>query len=666
MAKYKIILLVMIFICIGLPVNAQVTSGDGLDITTRIKNDSYEFNAENKPPLQQIAGAPQAHYSYFWEFGDGEYSFEENPIYAYADTGTVKVNVALTNNYGNGGAPRIKSRRLKVNTVPSDRKKTNSAPSALDKKEAVKIITNHQPRPGDQMICVISYQNTESAGENMSGRLYLFYNEKEFDYNNFEVEEARQHHGENFYTGLPLRNFTTLTNQNEWMYASLKNGLFVNETFVAPNVDESLIRDSRSKYSEVVSWDFNSMQRGETRNVFVTLKTDPQTIKDTANTISIRAVIVPDFPGSPKEYTHKMVVRTSHDPNELKVSDRNINKKTLKREGITYTIKFQNVGRGAASNIDIKNSIHPLLDPSTIKLLDYYPKSNFCGARDSISRLSCLDTVLSKNEITWRFRNIYLPGTRQSDKENRRATNGWITYSIKPYKKFKRTSIRSKASIVFDKNEPVQTNSVKTIVRRNLGYTLRFGTFDVTYGFGGLSGAFGISPFYSKKIYYQPEIGATHLKYEGTTTVQNGVLVGTDGNGDPLFGNVKTIQNYIVNYLDVMPIHMRYTIGRFINFGVGFQVAFLMSANEQTIVQRSYTTQSFHVPPFPPKEQESTEDALASFPDETELNFFADVQGGFVRNGPSVGVRTNYRPSNRPNDDRANEFFIQLYVGYRF
>lgn len=665
MANYKIILILIFCLCVSWA-NGQTTSNGELDIIVRPKNESYQFTVENKPPLQQIAGAPEAHYSYFWEFGDGEYSFEENPVYAYADTGTVKVNVALTNNYGSGGAPRIKSRRLKINTGSPERKKTNSSSSNLDKKEAVKIITNHQPRPGDQMVCVISYQNTESVAESMSGRLYLFFNEKEFDYNNFEFEEARQHHSENFYDGLPVRNITMVNNQSDWMYASLQNEVLVKKTFNAPAMDESLIRESTSKYSEVISWDFNSLQKNETRNIFVTLKTDPKAIKDTAQTITIRAVIVPDFPGSPKEYTHKMVVRTSHDPNELKVSDRNINKKTLRREGITYTIKFQNVGKGAASNINIRNSIHPSLDPSTIKLLDHYPKSNFCANSDSLTQLSCLDTVLNKNEIIWQFKNIYLPGTRQSDKESRRATNGWITYSIRPDKKFKRTPIRSKASIIFDKNEPVQTNSVRTIVRKNLGCSVRFGTFDVTYGFGGLSGAFGISPFYSKKIYYQPEIGATHLKYEGITTVQNGVLVGTDGNGDPLFGDIKTIQNYIVNYLDVIPLQMRYSLGRFVNFGAGFQVAFLMNAKEETIVQRTYTTQSFHVPPFPPKEQETTEDAVDSFPDKTELNFFADVQGGFVRNGPSVGVRANYRQSNRPNDDRANDFFIQLYVGYRF
>jgi hypothetical protein len=206
MTQYSIILFhVLAMLVVALNSNGQTTGDDGLHITTQIEQDSYRFMVENKPPLQQIAGAPEAHYSYFWEFGDGEYSFEENPVYVYADTGEVKVNVALTNNYGSGGAPRIKSRRLKINIVPDDKKKTKPESSSIEKKESIKIITNHQPRPGDQMICVVTYQHAESFNEPIGGRLYFFFNEVDMGYTNFEFEEARQHHGEKFYEGFPDR-----------------------------------------------------------------------------------------------------------------------------------------------------------------------------------------------------------------------------------------------------------------------------------------------------------------------------------------------------------------------------------------------------------------------------------------------------------------------------
>ena len=35
------------------------------------------------PELNQIAGAPKAYYTYYWEFGDGNYSNEKNPQHEF-------------------------------------------------------------------------------------------------------------------------------------------------------------------------------------------------------------------------------------------------------------------------------------------------------------------------------------------------------------------------------------------------------------------------------------------------------------------------------------------------------------------------------------------------------------------------------------------------------
>src|SRR3546814_7528864 len=34
--------------------------------------------------LRQIAGAPEAFYTYYWEFGDGTFSFDEMPVHDYS------------------------------------------------------------------------------------------------------------------------------------------------------------------------------------------------------------------------------------------------------------------------------------------------------------------------------------------------------------------------------------------------------------------------------------------------------------------------------------------------------------------------------------------------------------------------------------------------------
>jgi len=65
------------------------------------KGNLVSFKPET-PPLIQIAGAPKANYSYFWEMGDGSYSKEIEPKKVYKKKGDYKVNLSVTNNYDNG------------------------------------------------------------------------------------------------------------------------------------------------------------------------------------------------------------------------------------------------------------------------------------------------------------------------------------------------------------------------------------------------------------------------------------------------------------------------------------------------------------------------------------------------------------------------------------
>ena len=62
---------------------------------------SYTFKSE-KPSLNQIAGAPKAFYSHYWEFGDGNFSTKEEPNHTYKDPGEYEVKLWATNNYDSG------------------------------------------------------------------------------------------------------------------------------------------------------------------------------------------------------------------------------------------------------------------------------------------------------------------------------------------------------------------------------------------------------------------------------------------------------------------------------------------------------------------------------------------------------------------------------------
>ncbi|WP_315823241.1 PKD domain-containing protein [Paraflavitalea speifideaquila] len=62
-------------------------------------------------PLRGVAGAPAPFYSYFWEFGDGTYSFEKEPVHTYKDTGDYPIRLWATNNYDDGKKPPTRLKR---------------------------------------------------------------------------------------------------------------------------------------------------------------------------------------------------------------------------------------------------------------------------------------------------------------------------------------------------------------------------------------------------------------------------------------------------------------------------------------------------------------------------------------------------------------------------
>jgi len=87
-------------------------------INVQIKNNQASFNSVLRP-LQPIAGAPEPFYSYYWEFGDGHFSFEENPKHVYRDTGIFQARLFATNNYDDGKPPPLKPKPVKVSSKNS-------------------------------------------------------------------------------------------------------------------------------------------------------------------------------------------------------------------------------------------------------------------------------------------------------------------------------------------------------------------------------------------------------------------------------------------------------------------------------------------------------------------------------------------------------------------
>lgn len=168
--KPLLVLIVLLGIVNGL--NAQVSDTIPPVIEPNLDSNQVKLNAVLRP-LRQIAGAPSAFYTYFWEFGDGTYSFDKNPVHQYKDTGNFDIRLFATNNYDDGKKPPTRLRRVKV-----EKKKAllamNNQPSFFSGNGSLEIRANQQAKPGDDMVLLVGYRNKPGAPVNaVSGSIML-------------------------------------------------------------------------------------------------------------------------------------------------------------------------------------------------------------------------------------------------------------------------------------------------------------------------------------------------------------------------------------------------------------------------------------------------------------------------------------------------------------
>ncbi|MBS1734430.1 MAG: hypothetical protein JST02_14130, partial [Bacteroidetes bacterium] len=115
---------------------------------------------------------------------------------------------------------------------------------------------------------------------------------------------------------------------------------------------------------------------------------------------------------------------------------------------IDYLVRFQNVGTSYAVNIYIADTLSPLLQQNTLEL-------------DATSH-NCKVT-LTGNKLFIKFTNIFLPDSNA----NEPASHGFVRFRVKPSNTLPTntvTDIPNKASIYFDYNLPVVTNTANTII----------------------------------------------------------------------------------------------------------------------------------------------------------------------------------------------------------
>ncbi len=665
------LLIYIAVVCLSLQPNfstAQIIPSDTIPVKIKYKlnGDSVKFSSELRP-LRQIAGAPEPFYTYFWEFGDGGFSFQKEPLHIYANKGVYHPRLYATNNYDDGKPPPRRPGTIKINQNASPTKLA-SATSFFKEDQNLMLKTNNMPKPNEEMILVLGYKKDLMLGSLQGkGALILFYNDKEFTKDNFIIDTVRLHHGE---TKTQSSNYLQLASQYvsaQKYYA--QNGPSVDNFNFDLKSKADLIKERVSKYRNMDAWTYDQLEQKEERFIFFSIKTTPEMLADTNATVTLSAMMISDDPlAGVSIFDLELQIVASHDPNKMMLSNRSMNYRFVgKNRRLNYKVRFQNTGKGPAKMINVGVKIPENLDKSSIKILNTNPAVSL---RDSTYLTgSVLDTLSSKDSVNFIFRNIYLKGTQQDGVSDADSTKGFVEYNIEFAKKPKKKPFDSGASIIFDKNEPIYTNKSKGKFKSGIspGIITGYGmlgtkkTFN-EYGDESFSLGFSISPFSPYRKYLQAEIYLGYYNYsnEFKGAAENFKLKDTTLNGRDgylISGREFSAQNSRLN-IDLVPLQLRYNINSFIGLGAGG--IFSLTINQKT---KNFQKTFLQLRQAGPDVQKITDEIILASTSKrfSEINTagFVDIQLGLVRKGPVLGFR--YIRSFTVADDR-----LFTYLSWKF
>lgn len=639
---------------------AQNTDTSSAIIHYQLKDNRADFNSSLRP-LHQIAGAPEAYYSYFWEFGDGQFSFEENPKHVFKDTGLYNVRLYATNNYDDGKPPPTRPRPIKVNSK-TYLAGTNNYPF-FKHGGSIEMKANRMPRADEDMIVIVGYRN-EKGNAPMNGSLILFYNEKLFKRTNFNLTEERTY---NNVERSSLNSISAISSDMEIVPASSKVYLS------GPNVTEvnepigysgrrftDLIAAKQQIFKTNNTWSFKNLQQGEEKYFFLTLHTTPEMIKDTNAVVTLTGMFIPDdATAQVEEYNLELQIVASHDPNRMMLKNSRLNYRyTGEGKALEYTVRFQNTGKGASSQISVGVAVPPMMDPKSVQILNYYPLCPLCA--QATPGQSCLDTVIHKDSIYFVFKNIFLPGLKQQDMTDPDSSVGFVRYRLHFNKKLKKLPFDSRAAIVFDNHNTVYTNLSQGDFKpgNSLGLILGYNKLlkekvdDENYWMIGGT----LSPYSPYKRFLQFEIMTGYQSFPEEQVSFQQETADTVINGDQylVVGRGLNEKQKVVK-LDVVPLQVRYNFIDYLSGGLGTQVTMngyvRSNLSEQVYLIKQGTTNIITM----------SKDAghTTGWFKNVDASLFADLQLGMVRVGPILGLRFLHYfryPQNR--------FF--LYAAWRF
>ncbi|PKH52999.1 PKD domain-containing protein [Tenacibaculum sp. Bg11-29] len=616
-------------------------------IKYKVKGNQLNFTPE-APLLNQVSGAPKAFYSYFWEFGDGHYSKKKTPVHIYEKKGNYKVKLWVTNHYDSGKPPATRPQTISISKIFKE------GIDIASMSDDFKIQKNREPIPEEKMVVTMSYKNTKNYVT--SGKLFFFYNEHKYKDNNFEIINTRTHYNEKKEEEIEAIVYANDVDKQEKLYASLLNEVEEYPIQVLDSTRTDLLKtieESKNYYKNWSIFNFDQMNSNDERNIFFTLKTTPEMLKDTSAIISIRGVYVPD--SSYKNHKVKemeMEIVTSHDPNKMSSNGTFLNYRLVRFKTLKYKIRFQNDGEGPAKTIRLETDIPRMLDKSTIKVLDMYPKCEICPKKKV--NYSCLDTMFTKEQIIFTFRNIYLPGSNQKNIKEKDSTKGFVKYSVKFDKDFHKKKTSSGTAIIFDKNEPIITNRATTrfLPGISIGAKAGYNYYPKLKKSNSYFVGATVSPYRSYRWYWQVEwLNNMHFYDDEIISTEKNIGLQASQGLERISVSKK---NESVNW--EVPVLVRCNVNNYFGLGAGVQGDFQLYKKQETTILTEHFSDETKAELLSSKIDKNRD--TESFGNLSH-GYLVEITGGFSRIGPSVGARYVFNQTAREN-------YWQFYAIWKF
>lgn len=233
-----------------------------------------------------------------------------------------------------------------------------------------------------------------------------------------------------------------------------------------------LIKDSRTSFSlslplpasitaDNITWNYTNLQPLDSITIGIEMNVAPPPTVNINDTLKFTAVVLPvagDL--TPADDTSRLRQRVvgSYDPNDkLESFAGRIPLRTV-QEGayINYVIRFQNTGNDTAFFVRLLDTLDTKLDWNSFQMIGSSHAYNL--------------TIKDGNKLNWFFDNIKLPDSTT----NLNRSIGYVSFRIKPKTNLVANDvIQNKASIYFDYNLPIVTNTAVTTVTADIATGIR-------------------------------------------------------------------------------------------------------------------------------------------------------------------------------------------------